>query len=502
MIERADQQAAAHIAASLPLAANYAALLDYGRSPPLREAGSHPYRSGFHWTERHLQCLWFDSRYRPDSFYLPQGETLTVLDPGVWNLEAGPDFLNATLMIQPGARRIQGDVEIHVRPVDWDLHRHSSDPAYSNVVAHVTWFPGPAAKTLPPDLCAVSLNSQIMARTDLDLGDIDIRAYPHAILPATPRPCQEILHNQPDQAENLLRSAGHYRLQLKATRLATRLLHGVERQQLFYEEVMAALGYKHNQQPFRALARLVPASSLAPLDRHGALASLLGTANLLPQPESMPDSESQHFVRSLWDLWWRNSAPTLPPEIKWHTHGLRPQNSPQRRLATAASLFTGMDSTLHQIDRLKASHPTQWHSGVVSIFEKRTGWLFWNQRLALSSLPNPGSKTALLGRARIAAIVTNVLLPLLTAEGDDTTALFEQLPPEDLSSPMKLAALYLFGRDHNPAAIYNFNGVLQQGLLQIYLDFCLNARPECEGCLLCQALQNNPLHADSPTTAD
>jgi hypothetical protein len=37
--------------------------------------------------------------------------------PGEWNLEAGPDFLNATLLLQPGARRVRGDVEVHVHPL-------------------------------------------------------------------------------------------------------------------------------------------------------------------------------------------------------------------------------------------------------------------------------------------------------------------------------------------------------------------------------------------------
>ena len=55
---------------------------------------------------------------------------------------------------------------------------------------------------------------------------------------------------------------------------------------------------------------------------------------------------------------------------------------------------------------------------------------------------------------------------------------------------MRLTALHLFGRDHNPA-LYSDSGLLQQGLLQVYLDFCLNARPGCDACALCQALTQN-----------
>ena len=227
--------------ACFPLAEAYARLL--GSAPDsVREPQAPPYRPGFHWSERHLQCVWFDARYRPDVFPLTGGETLTVLDPGEWNLEAGPDFLNAALLVQPGARQIRGDVEVHVHPADWDAHDHQHDPSYDRVVAHVTWFAGPAPRTLPQHVCALSLAEPILARPTLSLDDIDLKAYPHATLPPTPRPCEALLKNAPDRARSLLAAAGHYRLQTKAARLRARLAQLGDRHQVFYEEVMAALG--------------------------------------------------------------------------------------------------------------------------------------------------------------------------------------------------------------------------------------------------------------------
>ena len=81
------------------------------------------------------------------------------------------------------------------------------------------------------------------------------------------------------------------------------------------------------------------------------------------------------------------------------------------------------------------------------------------------------------------------MIPFAAAEEAIPQGILEHLPPEDLSTPMRLAALHLFGRDHNPA-LYIGDGLLQQGLLQIHLDFCLNARPGCEACVLCRALDN------------
>ena len=467
-----------------PLADTYARILT-DSAHAVRETGP-VYRAGFHWSERHLQCIWFDSRLRPARFVLAGGETATALDPGEWNLEAGPDFLNATLLLQPGARQVRGDVEVHVHPSDWDAHNHRCDPAYSRVIAHVTWFAGPAPRTLPQAVCALTLAAPVLANPGLSLDDIDLKAYPHAALPATPRPCEAFLKNSPDRARALLAAAGHYRLSAKAARLRTRLEQTGDRHQVFYEEVMAALGYKHNQAPFRALARLLPAATLG-VSREAAFARLLGTARLLPQPEAAPDDEGRSFIRTLWDLWWRDSGETLADDVRWRLHNLRPQNAPVRRLAAAAALFSGMSNVLHELDAFAGECGAGWHARAHACFEARCRWPFWNRRLAFASRPAAGQDLSLLGDARDAAIVTNVVLPLAAAEDALPRGALEHLPPEDLSAPMRLTALHLFGRDHNPA-LYAGDGLLQQGLLQVHLDFCLNAKPGCDDCPLCQTL--------------
>ncbi len=464
---------------------SYATLL---ASPDAVRESRTDYGGGFHWTERHLQCLWFDARYRPIVFPLPGGKTLAVLDPGEWNLEAGPDFVNATLLIQPGERRVRGDVEVHVRPSDWDAHRHRDDPAYAHVVVHVTWFAGPMPRSLPPDAYSVSLAEPILARRGLSLDDIDVKAYPHAVLPETPRPCEGYLKTDPDCARTLLASAGRHRIDTKTARIRARLDKTGDRRQVFYEEAMAALGYKHNQQPFRTLARLRPVNALG-LSRETAYARLLGIARLLPQPDVSPDEEGRRFIRDLWDIWWHEAdeAGTSDEPLGWRASGLRPQNAPVRRLAAAAALFSGPSDVLCDLDRVADGNGAAWLSCVRACLESRCRWPFWNHRLAFSSQPDEAHDIALLGDSRADAIVTNVVVPFAAAEGRLPSAVLDHLPTEDVSAPMRLAANHLLGRDHNPA-LYARDGLLQQGLIQIHLDFCLTARPGCDACRLCVAL--------------
>src|SRR5262249_26647528 len=68
-------------------------------------------------------------------------------------------------------------------------------------------------------------------------------------------------------------------------------------------------------------------------------ARLLGISNLLPNELSRPRSGADHYVRRVWDLWWRERdefSDCLLPRTLWRFSGLRPANHPQRRLALAS----------------------------------------------------------------------------------------------------------------------------------------------------------------------
>lgn len=386
-------------------------------------------------SERHVQAIWYDASLRPDGLRTSGGAEVRVVDPGSWNLEAGPDFRDAVLEIGTDHRRVRGDVEVHLRAADWSAHGHASDPAYANVVAHVTWYPSPppASNALPPRCLRVCIGDPLRTRPDFSPDEIDLAAYPYAKLPTTSRPCETAFANSTDDALAMLRMAGERRLEGKARRLATLFVRKGDRAQVFYEEMMAAFGYKHNVAPFRALAQTLPWRDL-PTRPDAADTALSCAAEL-------------------------GVAPVVP----WHTANVRPSNSPKRRISTAAALFAGaLPGLLRRLDGCDLA--------------VRDG-----QQCALDIL----LAARPLGARRAAAMLTNVLIPFARAE-ERLPRIPEWIFPEDINSTVRLMAFRLFGRDHNPA-LYARNGLLIQGLIHIHRTCCLAVHPDCSECALCSS---------------
>lgn len=85
--------------------------------------------------EQLLQYIWKYRLYRTTDMRTTQGEELEIIDPGIQNRDAGPDFFNAKVKIN--GTLWAGSVEIHQKASEWYKHGHDSDKAYDNVILHV-----------------------------------------------------------------------------------------------------------------------------------------------------------------------------------------------------------------------------------------------------------------------------------------------------------------------------------------------------------------------------
>lgn len=446
-------------------------------------------------SERHLQCVWYDPALLPRTLRSQSGETVRIEDAGRWNLEAGPDFLDAVLVATPGNRRLVGDVEIHVRAEDWQHHGHTSDPRYANVIAHVTYFHGTLPDgVLAPGALQLSLCDALKAIPSFSFEIVDLTAYPFAVPGAPPRPCAALLSDWPaaDRVA-LLQSAGEERLRRKSQRMRSAIRErGPD--QVLYEELMLALGYKKNQRPFARLARILPFDSLQSECGHDPLrayALLLGVAGLLPSAVAADwDEETRVFVRLLWDHWWKQKAQWEPLAMQapeWSLSGLRPQNHPARRLAAAAGFATREANLSEAIRHLDIDDPGAWMREVTDRIQSCDSIGYWLHRLGFGGSARV-SRTAIVGPSRAAAMITNVIIPFLAARDRGVDRLLPHLPAEGDNAVVRQAASALFGRDQNPE-LYR-DSLCRQGLMQIFYDFCVGNRSGCRDCAFTDALRD------------
>ena len=82
-----------------------------------------------------LQYVWKHRLFSEAEFCTTDGKPVFVIDPGISNNDAGPDFFNAKIRI--GETVWAGNVEIHERSSDWYNHRHQFDKLYDTVILHV-----------------------------------------------------------------------------------------------------------------------------------------------------------------------------------------------------------------------------------------------------------------------------------------------------------------------------------------------------------------------------
>ena len=83
--------------------------------------------------EKELYPVW--ENLRGCAFQSSSGR-VKVIDPGRRNPYSGPDYTNAILEFEHHEIK-QGDVEIHVRQQDWELHRHTYNKSYANVILNI-----------------------------------------------------------------------------------------------------------------------------------------------------------------------------------------------------------------------------------------------------------------------------------------------------------------------------------------------------------------------------
>jgi hypothetical protein len=414
--------------------------------------------------ELELQAHWFAGDFGRD-FRTTAGDAVRIIQFGVWNREAGPDFAEAAISLNDG-ETLRGCIEIDPANRDWENHAHAQNPAYESVVLHVFTHAGSG------EFFTRTASHRNVPQVLLDLGKMDQAAL--GFLPeARPGRCLAPLREfSEDKAKEILLGAAQFRLQRKAAALA-RLTecHGPD--EALYQSLAATLGYKSNKLPFTLLAQRLP---LRLMRKSPADALLFGVSGFLPSGAlSDFDQPTRAYLRGLWEEWWPRRGAFERPAIAsdlWKMSGQRPANHPQRRVAALAQM-------IRQWPRIRALSEDCEPKAIREFFDGIRD-PYWDSHWTVTSKA-ASRRMALVGESRITDMLSNVFFPLAIARDEKRWIGFQNLRAPLANQRVEVAAQRLFGDSPRGPAFLK-SAALQQGLLQIYEDFCLRDASDCMHC--------------------
>jgi len=443
-------------------------------------------------TERHMQAMWLEQKYfKP--LKTKNGEIIEVLSPGIWNSEAGPDFLKAHIRI--GNRSIRGDVELHLAQESWYHHGHHNDPNYNNVVLHVGFWPALKENSICTSegkaIECVYLQPSLTISESRILKLIDLDLYPYIHFSGSGSCANTLFHELPtEKAKTLFRSASLWRLDEKWERLKTAMNPSTH---YLCGGIAMVLGYKHNANAF--LEVFLALDKQKPKNEITAFAYALGRCgffNAYFQNKWGCSSDYQQLFNEF-QATYSNSEECLPLTLKLDK--IRPANHPVRRLAVIAKLVC--DPRLGSLeDDLIALWGSQWVNGQSPNWKKTKKALleliphyedpYWNSHYTFEET-NSSKGVALLGIDLKQEILVNVFLPFLyhhiekkgaEQEKSAFADFYASLPAAKTRKSTYLNHRFFGGRDK--ALIKQAD--LQQGAYQIHRDFCIHFEASCHGC--------------------
>ena len=408
-------------------------------------------------TEQLLQFIWQFQYFNTGDLKTTAGEPLLILQPGIHNINQGPDFLNAK--ISCGETVLAGSIEVHINSSEWQDHGHSADKNYDNVVLHVVWKNNKETGMHFPTLELYNRVSNLL-----------LEKYANLLQAKSFIPCEEQIRTVEELTIALWKERMLIeRLQEKAA-YAEMLLQKNNHhwEEVFWQLLAKNFGIKINSDAFEAVAASVPLNILAKHKNqiHQTEALLMGQAGLLDK--NFTDEYPIMLQKEYMFLKKKYSLPGI--HFRVHFLRMRPANFPTLRLSQLAALIQQSNHLFSFIKDAENLKETEAKFNV-------TANDYWHCHYVFDE--ESGFKKKLLGRQMVQNIILNTVIPVLYAygwynniEAYKTKALrwAEQLAPEKNNITHGFEKL----------GVANKSAYESQALIQLKNKYCNNVR-----CLEC-----------------
>ena len=359
--------------------------------------------------EELLHYVWKHKLLPLGTLHTTDGREVEVIDPGLHNRNAGPDFFNAKVRL--GGTLWVGNVEIHMHSADWYVHGHDRDPRYNNVVLHVV---------SQADADVLSEEGHYLPQLVLQVPE-RVKVHYEELLHADKYPpCYKIIPDlSPLLVHSWMAALQTERLEQKTTLIRQRAERsGGSWEDAYFQTLARNYGFGINGDAFEQWAQAVPLSAVGKHrdDLFQVEAIFMGQAGLLSE-DSIPERyradalrEGEYFARLRNEYLYLQHKFQLHPidYTQWRFLRLRPQNFPHIRISQLATLYyerrAGLSAllectTVEELRQLLSTHVTP----------------YWETHYVFGSESPRNSKKLSISSTNL--LIINTAIPMLFAVG-------------------------------------------------------------------------------------
>ncbi len=343
--------------------------------------------------EKLLQYLWNFKIFKNFDFKDTEGNSLEILDFGTWNLNSGPDFLEAKIRIN---RLIfVGNIELHVKSSDWIFHGHSDDKSYDHLILHVVYKNDVDIE----DLTRKNIPTLVLEN---HIDENLIKKYSALHQENQFIPCEKLFDDSKIpfmfHEETILKKLAEKTTLIEADLKKTKN----DFEAVLFTHLSYAFGLKVNAPIFKELAENTDFSIIKKISQNVTQleALLFGKSGWLnnPQDDTMKTWKREfEFLKSKFDI----SDVSFSPKFL----RMRPQNFPTIRLSQLANLYHKYPNLFSKIIAAKNAQE------LYSIFENISASDYWINHFNFGK-PSTAEGKKVLTKDFIELLVLNAILPI------------------------------------------------------------------------------------------
>ena len=411
--------------------------------------------------EQLLHYTWKHKIFPLRELRTTDGQLLEVLNPGIHNTDAGPDFTGAKIRLN-GTEWV-GNVEIHQKTSDWFRHHHDIDATYQNIILHV-------ASDIDKPLYYP--NGQEIPQLQLEVPSYVRDNYAELSHNDCRPPCRNIIG---DLSTFLIHN---WMTSLTLERFEERTCQIMQRrdtleknwEDTLFVTIARNFGFGINGDAFEKWAQSIPMSAVGK-HRDNLFqieAIFFGQAGLL---DVYYDDDYYLSLQKEYRYLRQKFSLTPMDNGLWKFLRLRPQNFPYIRIAQLAMLYYEQRLNLSRL--LNAQNLNEVSALLLTHVSD-----YWHTHYTFASQPTKPIEK-MLSPSSIELIIINSVAPMLFSYGkyksdqslcDRAFSLWEQLKPENNT----------IIRDWAAAGIPCENAADTQALIQLHRNYC--QRRDCLRC--------------------